>query len=308
MGTRHLLTLEGVPPAEIEEILETARSMKEIMERPVRRVPTLTGVTVANLFFEPSTRTRVSFELAERRLSADVASLQASGSSLQKGESLRDTARNVEAMKVDVVVIRHGASGAPHFLARHIGAAVINAGDGCHEHPTQGLLDLMTLWEHFGEVEGLRVAIVGDIAHSRVARSDIWGLGTLGASVVACGPATLLPHPTDALDVEVTTKLDHALEGADAVIALRIQRERQAAGLLPSLREYRAQWGLTRERLTGAKPNLAILHPGPINHGVELDHEVAEDPRAVILEQVTNGVAVRMAVLYLLTGGDGERN
>jgi aspartate carbamoyltransferase catalytic subunit len=308
MGTRHLLTLEGVPPAEIEEILETARSMKEIMERPVRRVPTLTGVTVANLFFEPSTRTRVSFELAERRLSADVASLQASGSSLQKGESLRDTARNVEAMKVDVVVIRHGASGAPHFLARHIGAAVINAGDGCHEHPTQGLLDLMTLWEHFGEVEGLRVAIVGDIAHSRVARSDIWGLGTLGASVVACGPATLLPHPTDALDVEVTTKLDHALEGADAVIALRIQRERQAAGLLPSLREYRAQWGLTRERLTGAKSNLVILHPGPINHGVELDHEVAEDPRAVILEQVTNGVAVRMAVLYLLTGGDGERN
>jgi aspartate carbamoyltransferase catalytic subunit len=308
MGTRHLLTLEGVPPAEIEEILETARSMKEVMERPVRRVPTLTGVTVANLFFEPSTRTRVSFELAERRLSADVASLQASGSSLQKGESLRDTARNVEAMKVDVVVIRHGASGAPHFLARHIGAAVINAGDGCHEHPTQGLLDLMTLWEHFGEVEGLRVAIVGDIAHSRVARSDIWGLGTLGASVVACGPATLLPHPTDALGVEVTTKLDHALEGADAVIALRIQRERQAAGLLPSLREYRAQWGLTRERLTGAKPNLVILHPGPINHGVELDHEVAEDPRAVILEQVTNGVAVRMAVLYLLTGGDGERN
>jgi aspartate carbamoyltransferase catalytic subunit len=308
MGTRHLLTLEGVPPAEIEEILETARSMKEIMERPVRRVPTLTGVTVANLFFEPSTRTRVSFELAERRLSADVASLQASGSSLQKGESLRDTARNVEAMKVDVVVIRHGASGAPHFLAQHIGAAVINAGDGCHEHPTQGLLDLMTLWEHFGEVEGLRVAIVGDIAHSRVARSDIWGLETLGASVVACGPATLLPHPTDALDVEVTTKLDHALEGADAVIALRIQRERQAAGLLPSLREYRAQWGLTRERLTGAKPNLVILHPGPINHGVELDHEVAEDPRAVILEQVTNGVAVRMAVLYLLTGGDGERN
>jgi aspartate carbamoyltransferase catalytic subunit len=308
MGTRHLLTLEGVPPAEIEEILETARSMKEIMERPVRRVPTLTGVTVANLFFEPSTRTRVSFELAERRLSADVASLQTSGSSLQKGESLRDTARNVEAMKVDVVVIRHGASGAPHFLAQHIGAAVINAGDGCHEHPTQGLLDLMTLWEHFGEVEGLRVAIVGDIAHSRVARSDIWGLETLGASVVACGPATLLPHPTDALDVEVTTKLDHALEGADAVIALRIQRERQAAGLLPSLREYRAQWGLTRERLTGAKPNLVILHPGPINHGVELDHEVAEDPRAVILEQVTNGVAVRMAVLYLLTGGDGERN
>ena len=308
MGTRHLLTLEGVPPAEIEEILETARSMKEIMERPVRRVPTLTGVTVANLFFEPSTRTRVSFELAERRLSADVASLQASGSSLQKGESLRDTARNVEAMKVDVVVIRHGASGAPHFLARHIGAAVINAGDGCHEHPTQGLLDLMTLWEHFGEVEGLRVAIVGDIAHSRVARSDIWGLGTLGASVVACGPATLLPHPTDALDVEVTTKLDHALEGADAVIALRIQRERQAAGLLPSLREYRAQWGLTRERLARAKSNLVILHPGPINHGVELDHEVAEDPRAVILEQVTNGVAVRMAVLYLLTGGDGERN
>jgi aspartate carbamoyltransferase catalytic subunit len=308
MGTKHLLTLEGVPSAEIEKILETARSMKEIMERPVRRVPTLTGVTVANLFFEPSTRTRVSFELAERRLSADVASLQTSGSSLQKGESLRDTARNVEAMKVDVVVIRHGASGAPHFLAQHIGAAVINAGDGCHEHPTQGLLDLMTLWEHFGEVEGLRVAIVGDIAHSRVARSDIWGLETLGASVVACGPATLLPHPTDALDVEVTTKLDHALEGADAVIALRIQRERQAAGLLPSLREYRAQWGLTRERLTGAKPNLVILHPGPINHGVELDHEVAEDPRAVILEQVTNGVAVRMAVLYLLTGGDGERN
>jgi aspartate carbamoyltransferase catalytic subunit len=308
MGTKHLLTLEGVPSAEIEKILETARSMKEVMERPVRRVPTLTGVTVANLFFEPSTRTRVSFELAERRLSADVASLQTSGSSLQKGESLRDTARNVEAMKVDVVVIRHGASGAPHFLARHIGAAVINAGDGCHEHPTQGLLDLMTLWEHFGEVEGLRVAIVGDIAHSRVARSDIWGLGTLGASVVACGPATLLPHPTDALDVEVTTKLDHALEGADAVIALRIQRERQAAGLLPSLREYRAQWGLTRERLARAKPNLVILHPGPINHGVELDHEVAEDPRAVILEQVTNGVAVRMAVLYLLTGGDGERN
>nr|BCX01535.1 MAG: aspartate carbamoyltransferase [Bacteroidota bacterium] len=298
---RHLLGLEEYSAAEIELILDTARHFRQVLERPVKKVPALRDRTIVNLFFEPSTRTRISFELAERRLSADVVSFQAAGSSLSKGETLRDTARNLEAMKIDMVVIRHSASGAPHQLARWTAAQIINAGDGAHEHPTQALLDMYTLRERFGRIQGLRVAIVGDIAHSRVARSNIHGLRKLGASVIVCGPATLLPAGIETLGVEVTTRLEEALEGAQAVIALRLQLERQQAGLLPSLREYHFTYGIRPEHLE-RYPDLVILHPGPINRGVELADEVADSPQSVILDQVTNGVAVRMAVLYLLAG------
>ncbi|MCS7083322.1 MAG: aspartate carbamoyltransferase catalytic subunit [Bacteroidetes bacterium] len=298
---RHLLGLEDYSAAEIELILEAARYFRQILERPVKKVPTLRDRTVVNLFFEPSTRTRISFELAERRLSADVVSFQAAGSSLSKGETLRDTARNLEAMKIDMLVVRHWASGVPHQLARWTSAQIINAGDGAHEHPTQALLDLYTLQERFGRIRGLRVAIVGDIAHSRVARSNIHGLRKLGASVIVCGPPTLLPAGIETLGVDVTTNLEEALKGAHAVIALRLQRERQQSGLLPSLREYHFTYGIRAEHLE-RYPDLVILHPGPINRGVELADEVADSPQAVILDQVTNGVAVRMAVLYLLAG------
>ncbi|MBN1504292.1 MAG: aspartate carbamoyltransferase catalytic subunit [Candidatus Eisenbacteria bacterium] len=305
-GRKHLLGLEELGREQIEQILDSAKSFKEVLERPIPKVPTLRGKTVANLFFEPSTRTRISFELAEKRLSADTVNFTASGSSVSKGESLKDTARNIEAMQVDMIVVRHQASGAPHFLARSLDCSVINAGDGTHEHPTQGLLDMFTMREHKGRIEGLKVVIVGDIAHSRVAASNIWGLTKLGARVVVCGPTTLLPLGIERLGVEPTSDLDEALEDADVVNVLRIQLERQEKGLFPTTREYSRCFGLTRNRLSAAKEDVLVMHPGPMNRGVEISQDVADGPFSVILEQVANGVAVRMAVLYLLSGSEVE--
>lgn len=301
---KDLLGLEDLSRSEIELILETSLAFKEISQREVKKVPILRGKTILNLFFEPSTRTRASFELAEKRLSADTLSVGATQSSVEKGESLLDTVRNLEAMRVDFVVIRHFSSGAPAVLARRIEANVVNAGDGFHEHPTQGLLDLFTIKERLGRIGGLRVLIVGDILHSRVARSNIWGLTKLGATVTVCGPPTLIPPGLDALGVTVSHNLDEALEGQDAVIVLRIQKERQHENLLPSLREYSALFGLNERRVARAKPGILVLHPGPMNRGIEISQEVADGPNSVILDQVTNGVAVRMAVIYLLTGGE----
>ena len=303
---KHLLGLEELRREQIEQILDAAKSFKEVLERPIPKVPTLRGKTIANLFFEPSTRTRISFELAEKRLSADTVNFTASGSSVSKGESLKDTARNIEAMQVDMIVVRHQASGAPHFLARSLDCSVINAGDGTHEHPTQGLLDVFTVREHKGRIDGLKVVIVGDIAHSRVAASNIWGFTKLGARVVVCGPRTLLPQGIERLGVEPTSDLDEALDGADVVNVLRIQLERQKSGFFPSIREYSRCFGLTRERLSAARDDVLVMHPGPINRGVEISQDVADGPFSVILEQVTNGVAVRMAVLYLLSGSEVE--
>ena len=297
---KHLLGLEGMTAEDIGVILETAASFREISERPVKKVPALRGKTVVNLFFEASTRTRASFELAEKRLSADTVNISKSGSSVAKGESLRDTAENLQAMKIDVIVIRHGAAGAPHFLASLLEASVVNAGDGAHEHPTQGLLDIFTLKDKLGELKGKKVTIIGDIAHSRVARSDIFGLVTLGARVTVCGPPTMIPPRIEELGVEVETDLGRAIEGADAVNVLRIQLERQKVNLFPSLDEYAVVYGINRKRVAMMKPECIIMHPGPINRGVEITQDVADGDRAVILEQVTNGVAVRMAVLYLL--------
>jgi len=302
----HLLGLEGMLAQRIKLILDAAGPFKEVLERPIRKVPTLRGISIANLFFEPSTRTRISFELAEKRLSAEVVNLSSATSSVLKGETLKDTAKNIEAMKVDMVVIRHSSPGAAHFLARELQSSVINAGDGAHEHPTQALLDLFTLRERFGELQGLRVVIVGDIAYSRVARSNIWGLKTMGASVAVCGPPTLMPLKVEEMGVDVYYDLDQALQGADVIYVLRLQLERQQAGLLPSLREYTNEWGITAQRLAKLKQEFIIMHPGPINRGVEITPEVADGPYSVILDQVTNGVAVRMAVLYLLSGGRHE--
>jgi len=306
LSSKHLLALEGMSRRDIELILDTATSFKKILERPIPKVPTLRGVTVVNLFFEPSTRTRISFELAEKRLSADTVNFSAATSSVLKGETLKDTVRNIEAMKIDMVVIRHSSPGAAHFLANCLKASVINAGDGAHEHPTQGLLDMMTLRERFGTLEGLKVLIVGDIAHSRVARSNIHGLKTMGAEVSVCGPATLIPVDIEKLGVTVYHDLDEALETAQVVNVLRIQLERQGKGLFPSLREYRQRFGITRERLKRLRRDIVIMHPGPMNRGVEIDSDVADSEFSVILYQVTNGVAIRMAVLYLLSGGDSE--
>lgn len=303
LGSRHLLGLQGMPADDINQFLDTAISFKEVLTRKIPKVPTLRGVTVVNLFYEASTRTRISFELAEKRLSADTVNFSASGSSVAKGESLKDTVQNIEAMKIDMIVIRHGASGAPHYLTTCCQSVVINAGDGAHEHPTQGLLDIFTMREKYGKIKGLKVVIVGDIKHSRVARSNIWGLLTLGAKVRVCGPQTLMPVEMEKFGVEVYDNLDRALDGADVVNVLRLQKERQQGGLLPSLREYSRYFGITRERLGRLNDNFTIMHPGPMNRGVEISSEVAEGPYSVILPQVTNGVAVRMAVLYLLSGG-----
>jgi aspartate carbamoyltransferase catalytic subunit len=306
LRSRHLLGLEGMPADDLNLYLDTAISFKEVLARKIPKVPTLRGVTVVNLFYEPSTRTRISFELAEKRLSADTINFSASGSSVAKGESLKDTVQNIEAMKIDMVVIRHQASGAPHYLTTCCQSVVINAGDGAHEHPTQGLLDIFTIREKFGKIRGLKIVIVGDIKHSRVVRSNIWGLLTLGAKVRVCAPQTLLPVDVDKLGVEVYDNLDQALEGADVVNVMRLQKERQQGGLLPSLREYNRYFGITKERLKKLNKNFIIMHPGPMNRGVEISSEVAEGPYSVILPQVTNGVAVRMAVLYLLSGGRGK--
>jgi aspartate carbamoyltransferase catalytic subunit len=302
---RHLLGIEPLEPAHIQTILDTADALKEILARPIKKVPTLRGKTVINLFYEASTRTRSSFEVAERVLSADSLSIATAASSVQKGETLLDTAKNLEAMNPDMIVIRHASSGAPHFLARHCRFSVVNAGDGAHEHPTQALLDALTLRQRKGRLKGLRVAIVGDILHSRVARSNLWLLTKMGASVVLCGPPTLIPPGIEAL-APVTHRIDEALEGADAVMMLRVQLERMSGSYFPTTREYHARFGLTEERVKRARKDVLILHPGPMNRGVEIASEVADGPYSVILDQVTNGVAIRMAVLYLLLGGKEE--
>jgi aspartate carbamoyltransferase catalytic subunit len=300
LSSRHLLGLDGMSKQEIQLILDTAVSFKEVLERPIKKVPPLQGKTIANMFFESSTRTRLSFELAERRLSADVVSFTTAGSSVAKGETLKDTARNIEAMKIDMVVIRHSAAGAAHFLSRVVQANVINAGDGSHEHPTQALLDMFTLREKHGSLEGLRVCIVGDIQHSRVARSNIFGLKTMGADVSVCGPPTLIPRGIASLGVTVYHRLDDVIPQVDALNVLRIQLERQERGLFPSLREYHRYFGVTKETMAQATKPVTIMHPGPINRDVEISADLADGEHSVILQQVTNGVAIRMAVLYLL--------
>jgi aspartate carbamoyltransferase catalytic subunit len=301
LHTRHLLGLEGMKREDIQLILDTAVSFREVLERPIKKVPPLQGKTIANLFFENSTRTRLSFELAERRLSADVLGFAATGSSVAKGETLKDTARNIEAMKIDMVVIRHSAAGAPHYLSRIIGSNVINAGDGAHEHPTQGLLDMYTIREKLGRLEGLHVCILGDISHSRVARSNIFGLLTMGAKVSVCGPATMMPREIEALGVEVYHHIDEVLPSVDVINVLRIQLERDAGRLFPTIREYHNFYGITRQRLEKAGRDITIMHPGPINRDVEISADVADGEHSVILQQVLNGVAIRMAVLYLLS-------
>ena len=307
-GRRHVLDLDDFTKIEIEDAFQNADAMREVLNREIKKVPTLRGKTIITLFTEASTRTRVSFEQAGKILSADVINVSGSGSSVEKGESLYNTALTLQAMNADIIVVRHGHSGAPHFLARHLDACVINAGDGAHAHPTQGLLDMYTMRNYFGRVEGLKVVIVGDILYSRVARSNLWGLTTMGADITLCAPRTLLPqdllggfgstagHPF--AHVKIEHDLERALDGADVVYALRLQLERQQAGHLPSLREYSRTYGINRERLQVASPHVLVMHPGPMNEGVEIDPEVAHGTRSVIEEQVTNGVAIRMALLY----------
>jgi aspartate carbamoyltransferase catalytic subunit len=306
LSARHLLGLEGMPAEDLNLILDTADALKEILDRPIRKVPTLRGVTVVNLFFEPSTRTRFSFELAEKRLSADLLNFSQTGSSVVKGETLLDTVRNIEAMRVDVVVVRHQYPGVPLFLSQRLDSVVINAGDGAHEHPTQALLDILTLRQKFGDINGLRVAIIGDIAHSRVVKSNVHGLKALGAEVMLCGPPTLMPREVESLQVKVTHNVDEAIAWADALNVLRLQLERQKSGFLPTLREYHLTYGITMKRLESVGKTPLILHPGPMNRGVEIESVVADGVASVILDQVTNGVAVRMAVLVLLSAPELE--
>ena len=303
---KDLVGLEHMSAAQLTAILDTAEPFKEISERRIKKVPVLRGKTIVNLFFEASTRTRVSFEFAEKRLSADTVNISASGASVVKGETLVDTARNLEAMRIDMVVMRHGASGAARFLAERIPSNVINAGDGRHEHPTQGLLDLLTIRDHMGKIEGLKVCIVGDILHSRVARSNIYGLLALGAEVAVCGPPTLLPVATNELGVQVFTHIEDAIAWADVLNVLRLQLERMEGGYVPSLREYNRIWGVSNARLEAAEHDLLVLHPGPMNRGVEIESLVADGERSVVLEQVEAGLAVRMALLYLFAGEGAE--
>jgi aspartate carbamoyltransferase catalytic subunit len=299
---KDLLSMRDVDVAEIGDVLDTAESMKEIATREIKKVPTLRGKTVVNLFYEASTRTRTSFEIAGKWLSADVINFSASGSSAEKGESLLDTAKNIEAMSPDVVVVRHQASGAPALLARHLRCSVVNAGDGAHEHPTQALLDLLTIREKKGHLDGLNVTIVGDVTHSRVARSAIHGMKKVGMTVTVAGPPTLIPPACQELGVKVSHRLEEAIAHADVIMMLRLQHERMHDGLIPSVREYSRVWGLSLDKLRHCRPDVLIMHPGPVNRGVELAPEVADGRYSVILDQVTNGVAVRMAVLYLLAG------
>ncbi|MBD3403124.1 aspartate carbamoyltransferase catalytic subunit [candidate division GN15 bacterium] len=306
LASRHLLGLENVSREDLTLILDTTDSFREVLDRPIKKLPTLRGVTVLNLFYEPSTRTRISFELAEKRLSADTVNFTTSTSSVKKGESLRDTVQNIEAMKIDMIVVRHSSAGAPYYLTQCTKSNVINAGDGSHEHPTQALLDMYTIRKKYGKLDGLRVVLIGDIKHSRVIRSNIWGLKTMGASVALCGPSTLIPSDVEKFGCDVYTNLDEALEGADVVNIMRLQLERQQAGLFPSQREYTNLFGMTRERLQRLNDNYTIMHPGPMNRGVEISSEVADGDHSVILPQVTNGQAVRMAVLYLLSGPEAE--
>lgn len=297
---KNLLGLQDLTEYEINHILDTTDSFKEISERPIKKVPTLRGKTIASLFFEPSTRTRTSFELAAKRLSADVVTINSSNSSVLKGESLKDTARNIEAMNIDCIIMRHPSSGTPHLIAKYVKVPVINAGDGTHEHPTQSLLDMYTIREKKNKIKGLKVSIIGDILHSRVARSNIWGLSKLGAKVYICAPATLMPPDIEKLPVKATTNIRQALQDADVVITLRVQLERQKEKFFPTLREYSREYGIDKEKIKFAKDDVLIMHPGPVNLGVELSQDIAEGPYSVILDQVTNGVAIRMTILYLL--------
>ncbi len=303
---RHILGLEELSAEEITLILDTAESMKEVSKRDVKKVPALRGVTVCNLFYEPSTRTRSSFEIAEKRLSADVLNFTLSHSSVSKGETLLDTARNLEAMGASVIVIRHPMSGAPWLLAKELDSSIINAGDGSHEHPSQALLDLFTIREIKGNIEGLKVLVVGDILHSRVARSNIWGLLKLGAEVRVAGPPTLIPSHIENINVKTYYNLEDAVKGVDVVIMLRIQMERQDSEFFPSLREYARFYGLKREKLKLAAKDVVVMHPGPINRGIELSSDIADDAGSVILDQVSNGIAVRMAMFYLVASGGGN--
>lgn len=305
LASKDLLGIKGMSADEIKLILDTAASFKDVSERDIKKVPALRGKTVINLFYEASTRTRTSFELAGKRLSADVINISTTTSSVVKGESLLDTARNIEAMKCNIIIVRHACSGAPEFLSTRLKSSVINAGDGFHEHPTQALLDLFTIREKMGRIEGLTAAIVGDIAHSRVARSNILGLARMGASVRVCGPPTMMPAGIEHLGARVYHDMDKAIEGADVIMMLRLQLERQASGLFPGVREYANLYGLNRARLQRAGAKAIVMHPGPMNRGVEIASEVADDS-SVILDQVTNGVAIRMAVMYLLSGGKVE--
>jgi len=301
-GHKHFLGLENFPRGDIQKIIDTAFEFKDVLNRPIKKVPSLQGVTIVNLFFENSTRTRISFELAQKRLSADTVNFSASTSSLKKGESFKDTAQNIEAMKIDAVVMRHPAPGSSKHLTEFIDAKVVNAGDGTHEHPTQAILDMMSIQEKFGKIKNLNIAIIGDINHSRVARSNIYGLISMGANVTVCGPANLIPENISDLGVKVNYNIDEVIEWADAVNILRIQRERMGIGLVPSNREYRRLFGVTSERINRRKKELVIMHPGPMNRGVEIDSQVADSDQAIILDQVLNGVASRMSILYLLLG------
>jgi len=300
LSSRHLLGLKDVPKEDIQLILDTATTFREILERPIKKVPTLQGKTIVNLFYESSTRTRISFELAEKRLSADAINFSVSGSSVSKGETFKDTIKNIEAMKVDMVVVRHAAAGTPLYLTKISSSNIINAGDGTHEHPTQALLDMYSIRQKLGHLEGLKVCIVGDVAHSRVALSNIFGLKTMGAKVSVCGPSTMIPRDIKNLGVDVIYNIDEAIQENDVLNILRIQLERKAREYFPSIREYAKYFGITQERLDKNGKNILILHPGPINRGVELSSEVADGSNQIILYQVTNGVAIRMAVLYLL--------
>lgn len=300
IGIKHLLGLQGVSANDIQMLLDTATTFKQVLERPIKKVPTLQGKTAVNLFYENSTRTRISFELAEKRLSADAVNFSVSGSSVSKGETFKDTVRNIEAMKVDMIVVRHASAGVPLYLTKICKSIVINAGDGIHEHPTQALLDMFSIREKTGKLEGLKVCIVGDIAHSRVALSNIFGLKAMGAHVSLCGPATMIPRGIENLGVKVYTDIDKAMKENDVLNVLRIQLERKAREYFPSVREYHQFYGITQERIDRNNKDILILHPGPINRGVEITSDVADGPNQIILDQVTNGVAVRMSILYLL--------
>src|SRR5437868_4769998 len=304
---KHLLDIESLSAEEINTVLDTARAFKAVGARAIKKVPALRGKTVVNLFIEPSTRTRISFELAAQRLTADIINFTAEASSLKKGETLKDTARNLEALNADIIIIRHSATGAPHFLSRFLNASVVNAGDGAHEHPTQALLDVFTIVEKKGRIEGLNVTILGDVLYSRVARSNIWALLKLGANVTLCGPSTLVPLVFEQMGCRVTHNVDEAIREADVINLLRIQHERQRKTMFPSIGEYTSLFGLNKARFDRCKPDALIMHPGPINRGVEISSDLADGERSVVLEQVTNGLAVRMAVLFLVNGGKGPQ-
>lgn len=302
LSSRHLLGLKDYPREDIQTIINTSFQFREVLERPIKKVPSLQGNTIVNLFFENSTRTRISFELAQKRLSADSINFSSSGSSLKKGESFKDTVQNIEAMKIDAVVMRHPSPGSALKLTEYIDAVVVNAGDGMHEHPTQAILDMMSLYEKFGYLKGLKIGIIGDIAHSRVARSNIYGLSTMGADLTLCGPATLLPLDVNVFPAKISHSLDEVIDWADAIIVLRLQMERMGQKLIPSIRDYRALFGITSDRIKNHNKKITVMHPGPINRGVEIDSNVADGENSIILNQVLNGVASRMAILYLLLG------